>query len=129
MVGSCADPTVGASRRAWLLLSQSFLFLAYTTLTVARPSPGKEDQASRLYHAVPALGFVIVAGVYASIVAALFTSRALSRRFRALGFEHVNPFDSIPNASLRALGNVAVHLPPLAIGVTWIWLFAAGRPR
>ena len=106
-------------RVSWLLLSQSFLFLAYTALTVARPSPGKEQQASRLYHAVPVLGFVI------SIVAGVLTSRALRREFEALELDHLNPFDSIPGSSLRALGDVAVHVPPPAIGVTWIWLFVA----
>ena len=114
-------------RVSWLLLSQSFLFLAYTALTVARPIPAKGQQATRLYHVIPLLGIVIVSAVYASIVAALLTSRALRRQFAALELEGDNPFDSIPTSALRVLGDVAVHLPPLAIGVTWIWLFITGE--
>ena len=114
-----------SQRVSWLLLSQSFLFLAYTALAVARPGSGREQQATRLYHAVPLLGLVIVAGVYVSILAAPLTSRALRRKFTALD-ERSNPFDGVPNASLRMLGDVSVHVPPLAIGITWMWLIANG---
>jgi hypothetical protein len=113
-------------RVSWLLLSQSFLFLAYTALVVARPGARREQQAVRLYHAVPLLGIVIVAGVYASIIAAVLTGRALRRQFGALETKRVTPFDPIPNARLRALGDVAIHLPPLAIGATWITLLVSG---
>jgi hypothetical protein len=72
----------------------------------------------------PALGLVIVARVYASIWAALLSIRALRRSFEALGPGDAGPFDDIPGPGVRRLGNVAAHVPPLAIGATWLWLLA-----
>ena len=66
------------------------------------------------------------AGVYVSIVAGLFSIRALRREFELLEPEHRNPFDLIPGRSVRAFGTVAIHVPPLAIGATWIWMLVAG---
>ncbi len=57
---------------------------------------------------------------------ALFSIRGLRREFELLEPEHRNPFDLIPGRSVRALGTVAMHVPPLAMGATWIWLLVAG---
>jgi hypothetical protein len=72
----------------------------------------------------PVLGLVIVAGVYASIWAALLSIRALRLSFGSLEHVQAGPFDAIPGRRVRRLGNVAAHVPPLAIGATWIWLLA-----
>ena len=117
---------LAVQRVSWLLVSQSFLFIAYTAVVIAKPLPARHDQAVRLYYTIPVLGLVIVAGVYVSIVAALVSMRQLRREFNLLEPAHRNPFDAIPNHSVRALGTVAIHVPPLAIGATWIWLLAAG---
>ena len=107
---------------SWLILSQSFLFIAYTAALVARPTHAHSDQIARLLHVFPVLGLVIVAGVYASIWAALLSIRALRLSFEALEPRHPGPFDAIPGLRVRQLGNVAAHVPPLAIGATWVWL-------
>jgi len=78
----------------------------------------------RLYDTVPSL--VIVAGVYISLLAALFSIRAFRTEFELVEPEHRNPFDVIPGRSARALGTLAMHVPPLALGGTWIWLLVAG---
>ena len=70
---------------------------------------------------------MIVAGVYASILAAVLTMRALRGEFKALELEQENLFDSIPRSWVRALGDVAVHTSPIAIGAIWIWLLIVGR--
>ena len=117
---------LATQRVSWLLLAQSFLFIAYTALVVSRPTPAHEHQVSRLLLAVPLLGIVIVIGVYASILAALLTIRALRARLNALEPEHPNPFDAIPTASVRTLGHAAAHVPPLAILATCVWLLITG---
>ena len=114
-------------RVSWLLVSQSFLFIVYAGIVVAKPSPVRHAEASRLFYAVPALGLVIVAGVYASILAARFTIRALWREFDRLQPTHPDPFDRIPNHRIRVLGGIGVHVPPLAIAAFWVWLLAVGR--
>jgi hypothetical protein len=101
------------------------LFIAYTALIVARPTLSHHDEADRLLYVFPVLGIVIVTGVYASILAALITIRALRERFDALEPDRANPFDDLPTSGVRALGNVAAHVPPLAIGITWICLLAS----
>jgi hypothetical protein len=111
-----------------LILSQSFLFIAYTGALVARPPESHAHQITRLLHVFPVLGLVIVAGVYASIWAALLSIRSLSRRFDALEPKHANPFDQIPGRRLGELGNIAAHVPPLAIGITWLWLLTTNPP-
>jgi len=118
---------LAVQRVSWLLVSQSFLFIAYTAVVIAKPAPNRHEQAVRLYHTIPVLGLVIVAGVYISIIAALVSIRELRREFDLLEAQHRNPFDAIPNRSVRALGAVAVHVPPVAIGATWIWLLVAGH--
>src|SRR5215831_5354586 len=88
-------------RVSWLLISQSFLFIVYTALVVSKPSPSRQDQAMRLFHAVPLLGVVIVASVYASILAALFAIRALRREFDRLEPVHADPLETIPSRAVR----------------------------
>ena len=114
-------------RVSWLLVSQSFLFIVYATLVVAKPSPSRQEQAMRLFYAIPSLGIVIVTGVYASILAALLSIRALRREFDLLEPEKADPLDTIPNRSIRVMGTIAAHVPPIAIGVTWIWLLLVGH--
>jgi hypothetical protein len=111
-----------AQRLSWLILSQSFLFIAYTGALVARPTHAHEDQITRLLRIFPVLGLVIVAGVYASIWAALLSIRGLRQCFDSIEPDHSNPFDRIPGLRVRRLANIALHLPPVAIGATWIWL-------
>jgi hypothetical protein len=117
-----AEHSLIAQRVSWLLLSQSFLFIAYTGALVARPSDAHEHQIDRLLRLYPALGLVIFAGVYTSILAALLSIRALRRCFESVEPDHANPFDRVPGARVRRMGNVASHVPPIAIGVTWAWL-------
>jgi hypothetical protein len=119
-----AENSLIAQRVSWLILSQSFLFIAYTAALVARPPGARESEINRLLHIFPVLGLVIVAGVYAAIWAALLSIRALRQRFTAIEPEGPNPFDSIPGPRVRELGNIGVHVPPLAIGTTWLWLLA-----
>jgi hypothetical protein len=111
-----------AQRLSWLILSQSFLFIAYTAALVAWPTTAHVDQIDRLLHVFPVLGLVIVAAVYASIWAALLSIRALRLSFDALEQRYASPFEGIPSRRIRGLGNVAAHVPPLAIAATWIWL-------
>jgi hypothetical protein len=117
-----AEHSLIAQRVSWLLLSQSFLFIAYTGALVARPSHAHEQQINRLLHVFPLLGLVIVTGVYASILAALLSIRSLRRCFDSIQRQHTNPFDQIPTPPIRRVGDLAAHVPPIAIGVTWIWL-------
>ena len=117
---------LAVQRVSWLLVSQSFLFIAYTAVVISKPLPARHEQAVRLYHTLPTLGLVIVAGVYVSIIAGLVSMRQLRREFELLEPEHRNPFDAIPSRAVRAFGTVAIHVPPLAIGATWIWLLFAG---
>jgi hypothetical protein len=117
-----AEDALIAQRVSWLILSQSFLFIAYTAALVARPTHAHADQIGHLLRVFPVLGLVIVAGVYASIWAALLSIRSLRRTFQALERRHAGPFDGIPSGRVRGMGNVAAHVPPLAIGATWIWL-------
>jgi hypothetical protein len=114
-------------RVSWLLVSQSFLFIVYAAIVVAKPAASNRDQAMRLFYAVPSLGIVIVSGVYASILAAQFSIRALRREFDRLEPAHPDPFDAIPGRPIRVTGNVAVHIPPIAIAAVWIWLLIVGR--
>ena len=114
-------------RVSWLLVSQSFLFIVYAALIVAKPSSARHDQAARLFYVVPVLGVVIVLAVYTSIAAAHMSIRALRRQFDLLEPQHPDPFDLIPTSRLRALGSVAAHVPPIAIAAVWIWLEAVGR--
>ena len=117
-----AEHSLIAQRVSWLLLSQSFLFIAYTGALVARPSRAHEHQIDRLLHLFPVLGLVIFAGVYASILAAVLSIRALWTCFDSVEPDDTDPFDRIPSRGARRVGNVATHVPPIAIGVTWIWL-------
>jgi hypothetical protein len=119
-----AENSLIAQRVSWLILSQSFLFIAYTAALVARPPGAHEPEINRLLHIFPVLGLVIVAGVYAAIWAALLSIQALRQRFAAIEPNSPNPFDSIPAPRVRELGNIGIHVPPLAIGATWIWLLA-----
>jgi hypothetical protein len=119
-----AEDVLVAQRASWLILSQSFLFIAYTGALVARPTHAHVTQITQLLHVFPLLGLVIVGAVYSSIWAALLTSRALRRGFEALDPERASPLDAIPGTALRRLGNLAAHVPPLAIGTTWVYLLA-----
>jgi hypothetical protein len=123
-----AENSLVAQRVSWLILSQSFLFIAYTGALVARPTHAHAGQITRLLRAFPVLGLVIVAGVYVSIWAALLSIRALRRCFDSVEPHQANPFDQVPGSGVRRLGNVAAHLPPIAIGATWIWLLTTNPP-
>jgi hypothetical protein len=114
-------------RVSWLLVSQAFLFIVYAAIVVAKPPPAREEQARRLFYLVPSLGVLIVAGVYASILAAQLSIRALRREFKRLEPEPSDPFDCIPSSLIRAAGSIAAHLPPIALGAPWIWLLTTGR--
>jgi hypothetical protein len=116
-----AENSLIARRVSWLLLSQSFLFIAYTGALVARPPNAHAHQITRLLNVFPLLGVLIVASVYASILAALLSIRALRWRFDEIG-EHADPFEDVPGKHIRGMGNLAAHVPAIAIGVTWIWL-------
>jgi hypothetical protein len=111
-----------AQRVSWLLLSQSFLFIAYTAALVANPPTPHERQITRLLHVFPLLGIVIVVGVYVSVCAALLNIRALRSRYEQAEPVIRDPFDGIPSVSIRRLGHIATHVSPIAIGATWIWL-------
>jgi hypothetical protein len=117
-----AENSLIAQRVSWLILSQSFLFIAYTAALVAKPPPSHAAQITHLLDVFPILGLVIVAGVYASICAALLTISALRARFADIEPAHVYPFDDLPAGWVRQLGHMAAYVPPVAIGATWIWL-------
>jgi hypothetical protein len=122
-----AENSLIAQRVSWLILSQSFLFIAYTASLVARPLPGHRTQLSRLLDVFPVLGVVIVVGTYASIWAGLVSIRQLRARFDVTEAVHLNPFDGLPTPRVRRLGHLAAHVPPIAIGATWLWLLVTNR--
>jgi hypothetical protein len=100
-----AEHSLIAQRVSWLLLSQSFLFIAYTGALVARPTSAHAHQIDRLLRLFPVLGLVIFAGVYASILAAILSIRALWTCFDSVEPDHTDPFDRIPSRRIRRMGS------------------------
>jgi hypothetical protein len=111
----------------WLVFSQSFLFIAYTTLLNSPPEPKSPiygELQSFLVLLIPALSLISSILIYMSVFGSLFYMSNLRRTFESYPEdETIKYFPPIQSTTLiRRIGELPPLLLPLLLIGTWVFL-------